>query len=1343
MNAAKTLLCALALAGLVAPSIVHAADAKAESAKPAASAEVPGPISLDGDWQFLLKPDEDAADALGKFYADGFDASAFKPIPVPSNWTTHGFEEPHYVNGTKSEGFYLHSFDVPAGAKDRRAILYFDGVWQSAEVWINGQRLGRHDSGFTGFAFDVSKALKPGEKNKIAVRVRQQTQSFKLDANDDWGLPGIYRSVRLEFTPKEWFIERVSVVTDFDEQFRDAELRVRAHIMRNEKMDFFSTSAPFDVRAILTTLDGKEVQQATYTATITAAHNGRDIPINLIVREPAQWTAETPNLYNLRVELHQEGKLLHSWSDKIGFREVSTAGGVFRINGRAVKLRGVARHDQHPDVGRATRREHWLEDIQLMKAANINAVRTAHYPPAEGFIKLCDELGLYVVEEVPFGFGGDRMGDPSFAEGVFLRVYETINRDRNRPSIVVWSVGNEDPMSALHVDALRAVKGLDSTRPTLLPFRSEVGLPPEVDMIAPHYWKAEEYDRLGAWADRPFITTEYSHALGGEDFGEQQERWDAIARHPAGAGGMIWMWADQGLRRKINGREVLDPMLDKKKYTREGSELVKEKSAGKDEIYDSHGNNGTDGIVDADRAPQIDYWETKASYAPVRVLVDRLPFVAGQPEVIVPLRNAYDFTDLSTVSVKWALYRDANIVASGEAKLPAAIPHSEARIVIPTTAIPRGVAPGVSYIHLFFTDAQGLQIAQRSVRLDEVAATAVAPAPKVEVKAEKKDDALVVTAGQSVYSFNSKTGQLASLELAGEKMIDGATLVVWRNPTYSELNVIDRRKVTYEWKTFLQNMPAVASAFEFKTDDKGVLVTATVDYKADDKNSVAVNYSYRIGTDGSLWVDYVVKPKVDLPWLLEIGLALKTPDEPQTITWLGYGPGATMPNRHASALFGQWMSPLFSGESRGTKSGVEWLRLAGSEGRALQVKGIQGFRLDAAKEGDVTLRVLTHIAGAWVKGGPAERPEWRLDLKEDGTGEFKGGLQIAPVIDGNAGKLLERAGDLPKTPTVIGGGIINDNPSYPSCHASTIAEISPGVLGAAWFGGTRERHPDVEIWFARQENGKWLPAQAVANGVQADGKREPTWNPVLFQPKKGPLVLFYKVGPSPSKWWGEVITSKDGGKTWSKPVRLPDGILGPIKNKPVELADGSWLSPTSTEGNKDGWRVHFEHSSDQGKTWKILSQVPKGEKNFDAIQPSILFHKDGRLQTICRSKSGVLATSWSSDQGKTWTPFEASELPNPNSGTDASTLADGRQFVIYNHTSPPPERPTKGVRYPLDVAVSDDGVKWRRAVTLETEPVSAGYAYPAVIQGADGRIHVTYTWDRKRIKHVVLDPKNL
>lgn len=324
---------------------------------------------------------------------------------------------------------------------------------------------------------------------------------------------------------------------------------------------------------------------------------------------------------------------------------------------------------------------------------------------------------------------------------------------------------------------------------------------------------------------------------------------------------------------------------------------------------------------------------------------------------------------------------------------------------------------------------------------------------------------------------------------------------------------------------------------------------------------------------------------------------------------------------------------------------------------------------------------------------------------------------------------------------VLHSEFLNEKAPYPECHASTIAEVAPGRLVAAWFGGTKERNPDVGIWFTRQENGRWLPGVEVANGKQPDGHRFPTWNPVLFQPKSGPLVLFYKVGPSPAKWWGMEMTSTDGGKTWSAPTRLPEGILGPIKNKPVELADGTWLAPSSTEGD-GGWRVHFEISHDQGRTWTVAGPVDQGP-GLSAIQPSVLFHRDGRLEALCRTKNGVIASTWSSDGGKTWTPLARTALPNPNSGTDAVTLADGRQLLVYNHSAPPPERPTKGVRYPLDVAISSDGVTWRHVLTLEDEPCGSGYAYPAVIQTSDGRVHVTYTWDRKHIKHVVIDPTKL
>ena len=327
---------------------------------------------------------------------------------------------------------------------------------------------------------------------------------------------------------------------------------------------------------------------------------------------------------------------------------------------------------------------------------------------------------------------------------------------------------------------------------------------------------------------------------------------------------------------------------------------------------------------------------------------------------------------------------------------------------------------------------------------------------------------------------------------------------------------------------------------------------------------------------------------------------------------------------------------------------------------------------------------------------------------------------------------------------VLRAEFINEHAPYPSCHASTIVETTAHELVAAWFGGTAERNPDVGIWAAREADGRWLPAVEVANGIQQSGPRLPTWNPVLFQPRDGPLTLFYKVGPSPSTWWGMIKTSADGGRTWSAARRLPDGILGPSKNKPVVLADGAWLAGSSVEGTPAGWRVHFELSRDLGQTWQLVGPVAKGEgKGFDAIQPSILFHRDGRLQALCRTSNGVIATTWSQDGGKTWSALVSTNLPNPNSGTDAVTLADGRQLLVYNHSAPSPATPTKGPRYPLEVAIAEDGVNWERVLTLESEPMGNGYAYPAVIQSADGVVHLTYTWGRKMIKHVALDPKKL
>lgn len=320
------------------------------------------------------------------------------------------------------------------------------------------------------------------------------------------------------------------------------------------------------------------------------------------------------------------------------------------------------------------------------------------------------------------------------------------------------------------------------------------------------------------------------------------------------------------------------------------------------------------------------------------------------------------------------------------------------------------------------------------------------------------------------------------------------------------------------------------------------------------------------------------------------------------------------------------------------------------------------------------------------------------------------------------------------TPTLQREWIYEQAP-FPECHASTLAETPQGIV-AAWFGGTREKNPDVGIWLSSRAEKQWTVPVEVATGVQADGKRFPCWNPVLFQVPKGDLLLFYKVGPSPSTWWGMLKRSKDGGKTWSVAERLPDGIAGPIKNKPVLLSSGVLLCPSSSEDNN--WRVHFEQTSDWGKTWQKSAPINDGVTD-GAIQPSVLFHPGGRLQALCRSqKSGFVWETWSTDGGKTWSPLAKTTLPNPNSGTDAVTLKDGRQVLVYNPVSPEPGK-WGGLRTPLDVAISDDGKTWKSIARLENEP--GEYSYPAVIQTADGLVHITYTWKRQRIRHVVIDPK--
>ncbi|SDE98986.1 Predicted neuraminidase (sialidase) [Pricia antarctica] len=311
----------------------------------------------------------------------------------------------------------------------------------------------------------------------------------------------------------------------------------------------------------------------------------------------------------------------------------------------------------------------------------------------------------------------------------------------------------------------------------------------------------------------------------------------------------------------------------------------------------------------------------------------------------------------------------------------------------------------------------------------------------------------------------------------------------------------------------------------------------------------------------------------------------------------------------------------------------------------------------------------------------------------------------------------------------------------PECHASTV-EVSNGAVVASWFGGTKEKNKDVGIWVSRNTDGTWSIPIEVANGVQKDGTRYPSWNPVLFKPKNEPLYLYYKVGPSPQEWWGLYMTSEDDGKTWSEPVKLPNGILGPIKNQPVQLKNGTIISPSSNETPSGEWTIHIEKSTDNAKTW-TKSEPLNDPAEFGAIQPVVLNHGNGKLQLLSRTKNDVISQNWSEDSGKTWGEMTATSLPNPNSGIDGVTLRDGRHLLIYNPTSK-----NWGDRVPLSLGISKDGKNWERVIELEplretTDREGEEYSYPTVIQAEDGKVYLVYTWNRKTVKYVVLDPSKI
>ena len=899
------------------------------------------------DWLFYYAKDIHVADSLETtgFWRPDYDSKSFKKTPVPSNWAVLGYEEPVYrgfKDDVASEGFYIRKFKFPKSFRGKRVLLHFGGVWNSAEVWLNGHRLGRHDSGYTSFSFNVSDCYRADTINTLAVRVRQVYPGYKTDTYDDWTLGGIYRDVTLEAMPRKQWIDHVTATTHFDSSYKNADLEVRTVVANTQKNtlpgNYPSPGKDYTLRLMLTDREGKTVANENVKVKGHVS-TSRETKHTLHLTSPQKWTAETPYLYTLCVELlGEDGQPTHTYKEKIGIREVSTRDGVLRINGQPVKLRGVNRHDEHPDVGRAVGPKHWLEDLQKMKQANVNYVRACHYQHAKGFIEMCDSIGMYVGAEVSLGGASQMMYDPGFISHVMLRCQETVERDLNNPSIIYWSVGNEDPFTYMHLRAIRTVKGIDPTRPVLMPWNASEALPEEIDILAPHYWTSYEYDSLAAQSKRPIVTTEYVHAYGKMRFGGLEDCFKALHKHPAGAGGAVWMWADQGIKTPTK--------RDEKVY---GSIV-------KNDPYLRVSSAGWDGITDSYRRPTRDFWEVKAVYAPVYPDVETVTLPKNAKTVNIPIRNDYDFLSLSDVMIDWQVFVDAKSVSSGTGSVNA-LPHGVDNLSVNVKEIGTLKAEETAYVQLLFKRANGEEIARKSVELKP--ATATKSGLKLQkLSVDDKAGHVLVKCGTTVFDFSRQTGQLVSMTKDGKKTIDGLRPTIWHRLNEGDQIIKNR---DFKKGTDPEVFTAEVRSMDVSNQGKSIVIRSSVAYRIDDNNSFTADYVSTIDEMGRLTIDYTIRPQVQMTYLPVVGMAVKMTSADDMQQWLGLGPDDAYPNKKAGCILGVWDARKMTGTRQ-----ARWLMLRNASGQQTRITA-NGY-IDRDKDSSKEVRILSQVLGRAEKG---------------------------------------------------------------------------------------------------------------------------------------------------------------------------------------------------------------------------------------------------------------------------------------------------------------------------------------------------------------------------------------
>jgi len=847
-------------------------------------------VCLNGSWKFCLTNLEQIPTY---FVANNFNDKGWSNIPVPANWEMCGFEEPRYYHAdTNLAGLYRRSISVSKDWKGQRIFLDLEGVAYGFTVYLDGKEVGSALSAYQPAQFDLTRLIKPGQLQTLALKVFRNHPAHEFDENDDWTLSGVYRDVYL-FSTASLFVSGCRLNTSVHPDTGSAELSGEVDLLTT-LWDQPRTNVM--VEAILRDSTGKEVGRVQQSVLWPGHKIMPTVPFHIALTNAVFWNAEHPALYDLAITLSANDEVKHTFHQRVGFRTVEIRDSVLLVNGQPVKLRGVCRHDIDPVVGRALREGNWLKDLHMMKAANINTVRCTHYPPHPRFLELCDELGFYVLDEIPIGFGEAYQSTPASLGDLLARAQNTLDRDRNHPSVIIWDIGNENPVSTGVQAAGRLAKALDATRPILFPGNAMAsggvdvgGLPAFTDIYAPHYPSTEKLAKMAQdnSIGRPILLTEYNHALD-NGFGDLARKWEILQANPQFAGGCIWLWQDQGLKRPINDRKLYDSRK-RGAFEQPNGVLCDDRPAETGYIFDGHGIDGNDGIVTADRKAQTDWFQTRAVYCPV-IITNRVAAVpdAGQAEVPLTFENRYSFTALYQIGVTWSLLINGKEVSNGSLALRA--PPGKTEQVLIKLDLPADTASQSRVLKITMKDWTGLDIGEPTIELQSASGAFDGERNLDALPASGSlvatDNGWRLSSGVEV-RLDAKSGLV--IKQGDQILVDGLVARVGR--PWGMLEPIREQATKYHyWQPHLLP-PSSASFTRGVTDQQAARFTVSSLHPSRDKNcAMKVEADCVLDARGWLAVNYTIKPSTNTGNVSELGLGVMTHGKAEGVKWIGDGP---------------------------------------------------------------------------------------------------------------------------------------------------------------------------------------------------------------------------------------------------------------------------------------------------------------------------------------------------------------------------------------------------------------------------------------------------------------------